>query len=56
MNSPGEPGLELRGRTNCHYVDGTRLHSLYRIFVPIDGKPKALSFPSGLAAEVRKKN
>ena len=43
------------GRPNCHCTDGKRLHSQFQISVLIDGKPKALNVPAGLAAEVREK-
>jgi hypothetical protein len=43
------------GRPNCHCADGKRLHSQYQISVLIDGKPKALNVPAGLAAEARQK-
>ena len=43
------------GRPTCHCVDGKRLHSQYQISVLIDGKPKALNVPAGLADEVREK-
>jgi hypothetical protein len=36
-------------------ADGIRRHSQYQISVLIDGKPKALNVPAGLAAEVREK-
>src|SRR5664279_5525448 len=43
------------GRPNCHCADGKRLHSQYQISVLIDGKPKALNVPAGLAEKVRQK-
>jgi hypothetical protein len=43
------------GRPTCHCADGKRLHSQFQISVLIDGKPKALNVPAGLADEVREK-
>jgi uncharacterized protein DUF6788 len=43
------------GKPTCHCADGKRLHSQYQISVLIDGKPKALNVPAGLADEVRQK-
>jgi hypothetical protein len=43
------------GRPTCHCADGKHLHSQYQISVLIDGKPKALNVPAGLADEVRQK-
>src|SRR5207249_7012699 len=43
------------GRPNCHCADGKRLHSQFQISVLIDGKPKALNIPAGLAEKVRQK-
>ena len=43
------------GRPNCHCADGNSLHSQFQISVLIDGKPKALNIPAGLAEKVRQK-
>ena len=43
------------GRPTCHCADGKRLHLQFQISVLIDGKPKALNVPAGLADEVREK-
>ena len=37
------------GRPTCHCTDGKLLHSQYQISVLIDGKPKAINVPAGLA-------
>ena len=43
------------GRPTCHCADGKLLHSQYQISVLIDGKPKAIKVPAGLAGKVRQK-
>lgn len=43
------------GRPNCHCADGNLLHSQFQISVLVDGKPKALNIPAGLAEKVRQK-
>lgn len=43
------------GRPNCHCADGKSLHSQFQLSVLIDGKPKALNIPAGLAETVRRK-
>lgn len=43
------------GRPNCHCADGKNLHCQFQISVLVDGKPKALNIPAGLAEEVREK-
>ena|SRR5437867_6314754 len=43
------------GRPTCHCSDGKSLHSQYQISVLMDGKPKALNIPAGLAEKVRQK-
>ena len=43
------------GQPNCHCADGKNLHSQFQISVLVDGKPKALNIPAGLAEKVREK-
>jgi hypothetical protein len=43
------------GRPNCHCADGKHLHSQFQISVLIDGKPKAINIPAGVADQVRQK-
>jgi hypothetical protein len=43
------------GQPNCHCADGKNLHSQFQISVLLDGKPKALNIPAGLAERVREK-
>src|SRR5437879_2367531 len=43
------------GRPNCQCADGKSLHSQFQISVLVDGKPKALNIPAGLADKVRDK-
>jgi hypothetical protein len=43
------------GQPNCHCADGKSLHSQFQISVLVDGKPKALNIPAGLAEKVREK-
>jgi len=43
------------GRPNCHCADGKNLHTQYQLSVLIDGQPKAINIPAGLAQRVREK-
>ena len=43
------------GRPTCHCADGKLLHTQYQISVLIDGKPRAINVPAGLADKVRQK-
>src|SRR6195256_1541854 len=43
------------GQPNCHCADGKNLHAQFQISVLVDGKPKALNIPAGLAEKVREK-
>ncbi len=43
------------GQPNCRCSDGKNLHSQFQISVLVDGKPKALNIPAGLAEKVREK-
>ena len=43
------------GHPNCHCADGKNLHSQFQISVLVDGKPKALNIPAGLAQKIREK-
>jgi hypothetical protein len=43
------------GRPNCHCADGKNLHTQYQLSVLIDGQPKAINVPAGLAHRVREK-
>lgn len=43
------------GRPNCRCAGGKDLHTQYQLSVLIEGQPKAINVPAGLAQKVREK-